>query len=156
MILRASWYMSSTRNILKLPMNSDAIHIAQTGEHAKDVQQPQDHCDDHRDIQNLLDLAIHRDVGVNQPQEHPNNYQSDHQRNNYHIYFPLSFAVLSVLLFFLAQRAGESIERLFGVRARTIITAIIVLTAITAIFDIPEAEERRVGKKCRARWSPYH
>src|ERR1035437_29901 len=137
-------------------MKSDGIHVAQTGEHTEDVQQPQDDRNDDGDVQNLLDLSIHRDVSVDQPQEHPDNYQSDHQRNNYHIYFPLSFAVLSVLLFFLAQRAGESIERLFGVRARTIITAIIVLTAITAIFDIPEAEERRVGKKCRARWSPYH
>ena len=23
-------------------------------------------------------------------------------------------------------------------------------------FDIPRSEERRVGKECRSRWSPYH
>ena len=25
-----------------------------------------------------------------------------------------------------------------------------------SIFDLPRSEERRVGKECRSRWSPYH
>ena len=24
------------------------------------------------------------------------------------------------------------------------------------LFDIDRSEERRVGKECRSRWSPYH
>ena len=24
------------------------------------------------------------------------------------------------------------------------------------IFSVPRSEERRVGKECRSRWSPYH
>ena len=31
--------------------------------------------------------------------------------------------------------------------------------AVTALEDIPQghrSEERRVGKECRSRWSPYH
>ena len=24
------------------------------------------------------------------------------------------------------------------------------------VFDVPRSEERRVGKECRSRWSPYH
>src|SRR5688572_31520357 len=24
------------------------------------------------------------------------------------------------------------------------------------MFDLPRSEERRVGKECRSRWSPYH
>src|SRR5258708_36378870 len=24
------------------------------------------------------------------------------------------------------------------------------------LFDFPRSEERRVGKECRSRWSPYH
>ena len=30
-----------------------------------------------------------------------------------------------------------------------------ILTKI-AIFNIVRSEERRVGKECRSRWSPYH
>ena len=26
----------------------------------------------------------------------------------------------------------------------------------TFILEIPRSEERRVGKECRSRWSPYH
>ena len=27
---------------------------------------------------------------------------------------------------------------------------------ITSVFSIVRSEERRVGKECRSRWSPYH
>src|SRR5688572_31519419 len=27
---------------------------------------------------------------------------------------------------------------------------------IDALFDLSRSEERRVGKECRSRWSPYH
>ena len=30
------------------------------------------------------------------------------------------------------------------------------LNIIKAIYDKPRSEERRVGKECRSRWSPYH
>src|SRR5256885_14073492 len=26
----------------------------------------------------------------------------------------------------------------------------------TIVMDVPRSEERRVGKECRSRWSPYH
>ena len=29
-------------------------------------------------------------------------------------------------------------------------------TGKTAAFGLPRSEERRVGKECRSRWSPYH
>src|ERR1051326_6562516 len=32
----------------------------------------------------------------------------------------------------------------------------IVLRAKTDEFRYPRSEERRVGKECRSRWSPYH
>ena len=30
------------------------------------------------------------------------------------------------------------------------------LDEIAGMMDIPRSEERRVGKECRSRWSPYH
>ena len=30
------------------------------------------------------------------------------------------------------------------------------LTAIVTVADDGDSEERRVGKECRSRWSPYH
>ena len=27
---------------------------------------------------------------------------------------------------------------------------------VKRVFDIVRSEERRVGKECRSRWSPYH
>ena len=31
-----------------------------------------------------------------------------------------------------------------------------ILVAHNALFDVLRSEERRVGKECRSRWSPYH
>ena len=31
-----------------------------------------------------------------------------------------------------------------------------VLQGTVAYVDFPRSEERRVGKECRSRWSPYH
>ena len=33
---------------------------------------------------------------------------------------------------------------------------ILLMLACGHIFDIFRSEERRVGKECRSRWSPYH
>ena len=30
------------------------------------------------------------------------------------------------------------------------------LASLTAKLDVARSEERRVGKECRSRWSPYH
>ena len=30
------------------------------------------------------------------------------------------------------------------------------LVGKTTIFEVLRSEERRVGKECRSRWSPYH
>ena len=30
------------------------------------------------------------------------------------------------------------------------------LLGVTGQYDIKRSEERRVGKECRSRWSPYH
>ena len=37
-----------------------------------------------------------------------------------------------------------------------IVVSIIVLPAFYALGALIRSEERRVGKECRSRWSPYH
>ena len=32
----------------------------------------------------------------------------------------------------------------------------IVASLVGSIYNIVRSEERRVGKECRSRWSPYH
>src|SRR3712207_9085864 len=32
----------------------------------------------------------------------------------------------------------------------------VVMTAVLLRPDVPRSEERRVGKECRSRWTPYH
>ena len=39
-------------------------------------------------------------------------------------------------------------------RAKAILTPVLVLSALGSVDD--RSEERRVGKECRSRWSPYH
>ena len=34
--------------------------------------------------------------------------------------------------------------------------AILAICAVVFVFGILRSEERRVGKECRSRWSPYH
>ena len=50
-----------------------------------------------------------------------------------------------------------------GVRKRSIVLSFAVDGDFTfapstgfVLPDVPRSEERRVGKECRSRWSPYH
>ena len=49
---------------------------------------------------------------------------------------------------------------ILSTRARKIETAPVGVlqntSAIETVLDIYRSEERRVGKECRSRWSPYH
>ena len=49
----------------------------------------------------------------------------------------LGIAMIAVLVF----AANLSVKKLVG---------------IAAYFNLSRSEERRVGKECRSRWSPYH
>lgn len=55
--------------------------VASVIDDAKGRQQPHDHADDHDDVENLFDLRIHRDVGVDQPEQHADDDQRDDNRN---------------------------------------------------------------------------
>ena len=55
--------------------------------------------------------------------------------------------------------AGQSVERLAalgdGVFAVAMTLLVLDLRA-AAVEAVHRSEERRVGKECRSRWSPYH
>src|SRR3712207_1921323 len=42
------------------------------------------------------------------------------------------------------------------VRAVAIVIALLLVLAVIALVTYLRSEERRVGKECRSRWSPYH
>ena len=49
-----------------------------------------------------------------------------------------------------------SFDRYRAVVRRALASAALVVTPTTAMLRALRSEERRVGKKCRSRWSPYH
>jgi SAM-dependent methyltransferase len=54
------------------------LNLAQRPQEAEGLDQPEDHNDHHGYIEDGLDLLIHRNIGVDQPQEKTN----DHERND--------------------------------------------------------------------------
>ena len=51
---------------------------------------------------------------------------------------------------------AKAIERYFNVSLFLLVLCGFVTLASTGGLDLPRSEERRVGKECRSRWSPYH
>ena len=60
-------------------------------------------------------------------------------------------------LLWTAALLGASVTLLADLAARTLLSpAELPLGVVTALIGAPRSEERRVGKECRSRWSPYH
>src|SRR3712207_9167261 len=56
-----------------------------------------------------------------------------------------------------AQGSKAPIARLADIISSYFVPTVIVIAIISAIsWYIARSEERRVGKECRSRWSPYH
>ena len=66
----------------------------------------------------------------------------------------VGFIVLG-LAFSAGKKAGEASLFDFGSPAGGTVLFAIVLALATAVI-LARSEERRVGKECRSRWSPYH
>src|SRR5256885_16742638 len=68
--------------------------------------------------------------------------------------FPYHFSIFSVSEFFIgsfsATRSYPYIKKKLDIMTKQ--TAIFLLN----FFEKLRSEERRVGKECRSRWSPYH
>ena len=67
------------------------------------------------------------------------------------IYFWFQFALLIAFLFISAPRGGMFLGLFSG------IGLIVIMFGPKPWLGLPpRSEERRVGKECRSRWSPYH
>src|SRR5574342_210595 len=55
---------------------------------------------------------------------------------------------------------NEQIDKMRHSATRSVMTRrdVIVIASVSCIYGLgsPRSEERRVGKECRSRWSPYH
>ena len=47
-------------------------------------------------------------------------------------------------------------EEISDMKKKVLATGLRVGTNVKTKFMKPRSEERRVGKECRSRWSPYH
>ena len=52
--------------------------------------------------------------------------------------------------------AARKISRLKGFGVKIKVVAPSIVSDIEAVVQACRSEERRVGKECRSRWSPYH
>ena len=50
--------------------------------------------------------------------------------------------------------AGSAVAA--GISVVTIVAILAVVAAAPVVAQATRSEERRVGKECRSRWSPYH
>ena len=59
------------------PLNPWHADIAAVIQNAERIQQPNDDADHDHDVENFFDLAVHRDVTVDQPEQHADDDESD-------------------------------------------------------------------------------
>jgi|SRR3954452_8487475 hypothetical protein len=71
-----------------LPPSSN-VNRMQAAQHAKCLQQPEHDGDHNHDVQDLLNLVIHRDIGVHRPQQNTDHDQRDDEVYQRHVSYPL-------------------------------------------------------------------
>src|SRR5260370_4131019 len=70
---------------------------------------------------------------------------------------PTTLAIIGVfLVHMLLSVAGPMIAKVVGVSPDHFIANSIPLPLGISFYTFHRSEERRVGKECRSRWSPYH
>src|SRR3712207_9270046 len=70
------------------------------------------------------------------------------------VFFVISgYLITALLLAEWRQRGRIDLKTFWLRRARRLLPALYVLLVVSLAF---RSEERRVGKECRSRWSPYH
>jgi hypothetical protein len=63
-------------------------------ENAKGKQQPDDDANDDDNVENFFYLSIHRNIGVDEPEQYADDYQGDDERNQWYILPPVWMSVL--------------------------------------------------------------
>ena len=63
-------------------------------ENAEGKQQPHDDANHHDGVENFFNLSVHRDIGVDQSEQHADDDQSDGERNQRHILPPIWMSLL--------------------------------------------------------------
>ena len=61
-----------------------------------------------------------------------------------------------LLLFFFPILFGTFFQQLYNAADAVIVGRFVGKEALSAVGGGTRSEERRVGKECRSRWSPYH
>ena len=64
--------------------------------------------------------------------------------------------VINVLVIFVVLKTSTKIERIIGPNGINITRKIFGVILLAIAVKLFRSEERRVGKECRSRWSPYH
>jgi len=59
-------------------------HVTEARKQAKYIQEPQNHDDDHHDVDDFLDGVGHRDVGIRQPEQDSDDDERYNYRNERH------------------------------------------------------------------------
>ena len=97
-------------------------------------------CDELRKRMYMSDTAI-EDVNAVAPTDVEDDYMEEEQRKN-------EFSLVKRLLDQLSPRQREALT-LYYIEEKK-------YEDICEIMNMNRSEERRVGKECRSRWSPYH
>jgi hypothetical protein len=62
---------------LRLLASAADLNAAKRAQHSKRLQQPEHDRNDDDDIQDVLDLSVHGDIGVDEPKQHANDDQDN-------------------------------------------------------------------------------
>ena len=80
--------------------------------------------------------------------------ETDEQKKQYKNSIAESFASLSIGLFSFSIITRERWHDITLIILGTLCAVVAICSIIP--LDLIRSEERRVGKECRSRWSPYH
>ena len=68
---------------INLLFNLGDLDVAGMTEYSEGRQKPDDHADDNNDVEDLLDLGIHGNVGVHEPEQDTDDDESYYERDHF-------------------------------------------------------------------------
>ena len=67
-----------------------------------------------------------------------------------------AWAAFALLLFAAETLAPGAFMLWLGFAAAAVFLVVLLIPGVPVLAQAARSEERRVGKECRSRWSPYH